>query len=133
LLRIIGCIASLTAALALSATAIAAPTGNGGSTKSSITLIPPVAAASTTAWPRYGDDVSFAVSTTSANPWVNVQCFQNGALVGQGWANLAYQQPTFTLSSMSWTGGDADCTAYLDAWVNDRMRTLASTSFHVSA
>jgi hypothetical protein len=91
------------------------------------------AAATTTGWPRYGNDVTFAVSTTASDTWVNLQCFQSGALVAQGWANLANQQPTFTLSSPSWTGGDADCTAFLDTWVNGRMRALASTSFHASA
>jgi hypothetical protein len=135
LLRITCCIASLAAALALAAPAVAAPAGNGGgSTKSSssIILVQP-AAATTSGWPRYGDQVSFAVSTAAANPYVNLQCFRNGALVAQGWANLAYADPTFTLSSPSWTGGDADCTASLDSWSNARMRTLASTSFHVSA
>jgi hypothetical protein len=133
LLRITGCIASLAAALALAAPAVAAPAGNGGgSTKSSITLVQPTAA-TTAGWPRYGDQASFAVSTTNSDPWVNLQCFQNGTLVAQGWANLAYAEPTFVLSSPSWTGGAADCTAYLDTWANGHMKPLASTSFHVEA
>jgi hypothetical protein len=122
-------------ALASAATAFAGNNGGGASkSSSSITLVLPSGASATAATePSFGDMVTFAVSTTSANPWVNLQCFQNRALVAQGWANLAYASPDFTLSSPSWTGGAADCTASLEEWANGRMKMLASTSFHVNA
>jgi hypothetical protein len=125
------CAASLAAALALAVPAVAAAGNGGGSPKSSssISLAQPTE-------PGYGDFVSFSVSTTATTqPWVNLKCFQSGALVAEGWA--AYfgtnPTPTFGLYSPMWTGGAADCTAYLDMYANGRFRPLASTSFQVSA
>jgi hypothetical protein len=122
-------------ALAFAATAVAGNNGGGANKSSSSISLVLLGPASTTAAtePSFGDQVTFAISTPSANPWVHLQCFQNRTLVAQGWANLAYASPDFTLSSPSWTGGAADCTATLDEWTNGRMRPLASTSFHVAA
>jgi hypothetical protein len=57
-------------------------------------------------------------------------------LVGEPWEGFfdgALGDRTFTLSSPQWTGGAADCTASLEAYVNGRWKPLASTSFHVYA
>ena len=129
MMRTAVCAASLAAALALAVPAVAAAGNGGGSVKSSssISLAQPSAA--------YGDHVSFTVSTTATTqPWVNLQCFQGGALVAEGWASYfgTNPAPTFGLYSPMWTGGAADCTAYLDMYANGRFRQLMSTSFHVS-
>ena len=136
-------IASLVGALALAAPGLAlAASGNGagsGKSTSSITLAPPevaTATASDTSWPRYGDFVKFEISTNeTAYPYVNLKCYQNGALVAEGWEGYfdgALSDRWFGLYSPMWTGGAADCTASLDKYANGRWRQLASTSFHVS-
>jgi hypothetical protein len=86
---------------------------------------------------RFGDVITFDVSTTATtSPFVNLQCFQNGTLVAQGW-NAYFAgglgDRTFTLTSPTWTGGAADCTADLDMFVNYKWKVLASTAFHVDA
>jgi hypothetical protein len=122
-------------ALVFAATAFA---GNGGPSKSSSSIsLVVLTTASGTSGPRYGGQVTFNVSTTAtAYPYVNVKCFQNGVLVGQGWAGFfagALGTETFTLASPKWTGGAADCTAWLDMYASGKWKQLASTSFHVSA
>jgi hypothetical protein len=85
--------------------------------------------------PRYGDQVTFSVSTqATAYPYVNLKCYQDGALVGEGWAGFFYGalgDQVFTLWSPQWIGGAADCTAWLTMYANGKWRQLASTSFHV--
>jgi hypothetical protein len=135
-------VASLVGALALAAPGLAlAGSGNGaGSGKSSsIALAPPEAGSVTAAdvsWPRYGDLVKFNISTTeTAYPYVNLKCYQNGQLVAEGWEGYfdgAWGDRLFGLWSDTWTGGAAECTAWLDKFANGRWRQLASTSFHVS-
>jgi hypothetical protein len=82
--------------------------------------------------PNYGDAVTFNISTTATTqPWVNLQCSQNGVLVAQGWNGFFVGSITgrnFGLYSPQWTGGAADCTAYL---TTPQWAVLASTSFHV--
>jgi hypothetical protein len=84
--------------------------------------------------PNYGDTVTFDVATTAtAEPWVNLKCFQNGVLVAQGWNGFFDGSITgrnFGLYSGAWSGGAADCTAYL---TNPQWSVLASTSFHADA
>jgi hypothetical protein len=134
-------IAAAIVALALATTAYA---GNGGGSNrwsSSISLVWPSASALTsaaTSEPHYGDSVTFDVSTNATDfPYVNLRCFQNGSLVGEGWAGFfdgALGTHTFTLWSPQWSGGAADCTASLDAYGGGgKWKELASTSFHVSA
>jgi hypothetical protein len=83
---------------------------------------------------HYGQTVTFNVATPATpQPWVNLQCFQNGVLVAQGWNGYFDGSLTgrnFGLAAPSWSGGAADCTAYLTTpdWTR-----LASTSFHVYA
>ena len=82
--------------------------------------------------PNYLDAVTFNVSTTATSePWVNLQCTQNGVVVAQGWNGYFEGSVTgrnFGLYSPQWTGGAADCTAYL---TTPTLSRLASTSFHV--
>jgi hypothetical protein len=88
--------------------------------------------------PNHGDTVTFNISTTSTDrPFVNLQCFQNGVLVANGWngffvgaLNTTYN---FDLNSGAWQGGAADCTAWLEMSTSKGWSKLASTSFHVAA
>jgi hypothetical protein len=83
---------------------------------------------------HFGQHVTFNISTSSTNqPWVHLQCYQNGAMVAEGWDGYfdgSLSGRDFTLSSPSWTGGAADCTATL---TTPQWAPLASTSFHVYA
>jgi hypothetical protein len=92
---------------------------------------------SATAEPQYGDRVTFNISTTATTyPYVNLKCYQNGALVAQGWAGFfdgALGTQAFGLYSPQWTGGAADCVANLDMNSHGKWKVLASTSFHVGA
>ena len=87
--------------------------------------------------PNYKDKVTFAVSTSSTTqPWVTVQCSQNGTLVYQqsnGIFPTSLNQ-TFTLGpTPNWQGGAANCTAKLQNWdsysKNGKIVNLASMSF----
>jgi hypothetical protein len=83
---------------------------------------------------HYGQSVTFSISTTATTqPWVHLQCYKSGSLVGEGWDGYfqgSLSGRNFTLASPSWTSGAADCTGTLTTpqWV-----PLASTSFHVYA
>jgi hypothetical protein len=126
------------AALVLTATAYA---GNGGGpNKSSLGLVMVSSAtSSSSSGPRYGDKITFAVSTTATDrPFVRLACSQNGAVVYGASAGffadyLSPWEQNFTLSSDYWTGGAADCTATLYYYDGKRFRDLASLSFPVSA
>lgn len=130
--------ASLVAALALAGTALA---GKGAASKSSWISDPVVVSSSglsstATSGPRYGDVVTFTASTNqTSNPFVNLRCYQNGAVVLNGWSPFATGRgdQTFGLASAAWRSGAADCTAELDMYSNGNWRVLASTSFHVDA
>jgi hypothetical protein len=109
--------------------------GGGGTTSGSgsLTLVM-VSDANGDGLPNQGDTITFNVSTTATDqPWVNLQCFQNGTLVAQGWNGFFDGSITgrnFGLYSGVWSSGAADCTAYLD---NPQWSVLASTSFHAGA
>jgi hypothetical protein len=129
---------ALLASIATGSAAIAKGPGNGnghhttsGSGGGTISLVL-VNDANGNGSPNYGDTVTFNVSTTATDqPWVNLQCFQNKVLVAQGWNGFFDGSITgrnFGLYSGAWSGGAADCTAYLD---NPQWSVLASTSFHV--
>jgi hypothetical protein len=81
---------------------------------------------------NWGDWVTFNVTTTATSePWVNLKCWQNGALVAEGWNGFFERSLTgriFGLYSASWTSGAAECTAYL---TTPTWAVLGSTSFHV--
>ena len=136
LVRIALAVASLTLALSALGGNVALAAKPDRSSSSSIVLVL-LNATTTTAvsGPRYGDQVTFNVSTDeTAYPYVNVKCYQDGVLVGEGWAGFFYGalgDQTFTLSSPRWSGGAADCTAWLTMYSNGKWRQLTSTSFHV--
>ena len=142
MLRRIAFATSLAAALTLTGVAFAA-NGAGSNKTSASKISPPIvlsaaaptaAPASTTA-PRFGDTVTFDVSTTATTtPFVNLNCYQNGALVAQGWATFftGGAAGAFGLSSPIWKSGAANCTADLGMYSNNgKWTVLASTSFHV--
>ncbi|HZN87352.1 MAG TPA: hypothetical protein VFB44_00100 [Thermoleophilaceae bacterium] len=136
-LRATAVLASIIGAFAL--TASPALAAKPSASTSSIELVPPAAALDATAdtsWPRYGDEITFEVKTTATeSPFVNLECYQGGALVAQGWEGFfdgALGNRIFGLASPSWTGGEADCTAWLKMYVQRRWKALASTSFHVA-
>ncbi len=128
--------------LAFSGVASAAKGGNnttGGATSgSSISLAPLVADTNGDGLPSYGDVVTFNVSTTATTqPYVNLQCYQNGVLVLNGWngyfAAALNSSWDFGLGSGAWQGGGADCTAWLDKYTKRGWSKLASTNFHVGS
>lgn len=81
---------------------------------------------------NWGDTVTFNVATTATSePWVNLKCWQDGSLVAEGWNGFFERSLTgrnFGLYSAAWTGGAAECTAYL---TTPQRAVLGSTSFGV--
>ena len=109
------------------------PGGGGGETGT----IGIVLLNSTDGVPHYGQQVTFAVSTTATSyPYVTLKCTQNGGLVYEATKGIF---PTslgqvFTLGPTgNWQGGDADCTASLEKRNSRGATTLASMTFHVYA
>jgi hypothetical protein len=90
--------------------------------------------------PNWGDTVTFNVSTTATSaPYVNLACYQSGALVASATAGFfdSYPWPwtrLMTLSTRTWTSGAADCTADL-GYYNSKgdFVVLTSLNFHVDA
>lgn len=136
----------LCAALALVPTALAGkgagggkPSGGGGA-GSSISGPVLVTDQNGNGAANWNDTVTFNVTTSATSqPFVDLTCFQNGALVLHGSAgffsgalNSGYD---FTLMSGSWSGGAASCTAALGMYGGKRgtWQQLASTSFDVGA
>jgi hypothetical protein len=127
--------AALVIALALVPAALAGkPSGGhkgGGGGSSSLTL-KMVADENGNGLPNWNDTITFNVSTTATTqPYVEVTCSQNGAVVYSAWAGFYSSYPwpgsqLMPLYSPSWTGGAADCTAVLDP-------NLATLTFHVGA
>jgi len=129
-------VTALTLALSLS---VATPAfakgghGGGGSSGSSVSL---VLVDSLDGLAHTGQLVTFTVTTSAtASPFVSLNCYQGGVWVYTASAGFFAAYPwsrNFTLSSMSWTGGDADCTARLySSRDGTRTTTLATSSFHV--
>ena len=126
------------AALVLVPTALAGKPGGHttGGTSSLSVAAPLVYDANGNGLPNWKDVVTFNASTTATtNPYVNLMCYQNGTLVLS--STLGYF-PTalnttydFQLYSSWWTGGAADCTAWLDMPTKQGWQHLASASFHV--
>ena len=107
--------------------------GGGGSTGAgSISLVPLYAHLG---GPAIGDQVTFSISTSSAYPYVRVNCYQSSLVYSQTlgffpsypWGQTYQLGPT-----PSWTSGPASCTATLFAMSGTKTVTLASTSFSVS-
>jgi hypothetical protein len=87
--------------------------------------------------PNWGDQVHFTLSTSNSKPIVSLTCSQGGYVVYADsrpyyWPNIWDDPGNFTLSSMSWTSGAADCRAEAKGTSSKgRTVTLASTTFHV--
>ena len=102
------------------------PRGGGSATISLVVLD------ATDGLAHWNHSVTFDVATTATTePWVNLKCYQGGALVAEGWEGFferALGDQVFRLASPKWTGGDADCTAFV---TKPDKTVLGSTSFHV--
>ena len=87
---------------------------------------------------HWGQRVTFDVSTSNAYPVVSLYCTQGGTTV-YGDSRPMYQPNPFddpgifTLSSLSWSSGGADCRADLKGTSHGKVVTLASISFGVKA
>ena len=85
--------------------------------------------------PNWGDEITFTISTTAtAEPFVDVACYQNGTLVygTTGGFFASYPWPwtkVMLLSSPSWRSGAAECQARLYYLSGRNNVTLATTSF----
>jgi hypothetical protein len=134
-------IATLAIGLVAGSALAAKPSGGGGGHKGgggtsgsgTISLASPLVVDNNgNGTPNWDDFVAFNVSTTATTePWVNLVCSQNGVVVAQGWDGYFDGSITgtkFGLYSSAWTGGAADCVAYLTTPTWSR---LGSTSFHV--
>ena len=113
--------------------------GNGGGTTTGSSSLALVLLNSTDGLPHWGQQITFTVSTTATTePHVSVTCKQNGAIVYSAATGFFASYPwpwtqIMTLSSQSWTGGDADCAATLYAISGTKVTNLASLAFHVYA
>jgi len=135
-------IGAIVLALALVPAALAAKGGGGGkpegggsgSSNSSLSL---VVLDSTDGLPHWSNHVTFKVSTTVTQPYVAVNCYQNGIWIftdTKGFYSSYLWGQTYGLNSMSWTSGAADCTANLfTVSSNGKQTTIGTTSFHVYA
>lgn len=82
---------------------------------------------------HWGQRVTFKVTTSMAQPWVTLKCYQNNVLVSQsseGFFAGALDDGVFGLYSGMWSAGAADCTATLS---DSSWAPAGSTSFHVAA
>ena len=98
--------------------------GGGGSTGGTLTLLM-VSDGNGNGAPNWGDTITFNVTSSSAYPTVDVLCYQSGTLVYSAGAGFypSYPWPgarNMPLSSPSWTGGAADCTAALNGTIKLR-------------
>jgi hypothetical protein len=84
--------------------------------------------------PNWGDRVTFNVTTSAAEPHVDLKCSQNGVVVASGTAGFydSYPWPwtkTMSMFSPSWTSGAANCTATLYVFGTKRNTVLATLNF----
>jgi len=125
-------------ALVLAGLALAVTPALGGRGNSSISLVMLSGSTGATgSGPQIGNQVTFEITTTATDqPWVNVNCYQDGAWAYGQWHGFfpGYQfGQTFSLGPTTlWQAGAAECTATLAMWQNGRDKALASTSFHVN-
>jgi len=87
--------------------------------------------------PNWGDRVTFNVSTSAAEPHVDLKCSQNGVVVLSATAGFydSYPWPwtkTMSMWSASWTGGAASCTATLYTFGTKRNNVLATLNFNAA-
>ena len=85
--------------------------------------------------PNWGDEITFTISTTAtAEPFVDLACYQNGTLVygTTGGFFASYPWPwtkVMLLSSPSWQSGAAECQAKLYYFSGRSNVVLATTTF----
>jgi hypothetical protein len=88
---------------------------------------------------NWADQVHFTVTTSNTRPIVSLTCTQGGTVVyGDShpyyWPNIWDDTGVFTLSSLSWTSGAAECRAEAKGTsTNGRVVTLGSMIFQVGA
>lgn len=117
----------------------AAPVAAKSSGTSSTSNLSLVLLNSTDGLPHWGQNVTFSVATTvTTEPYVSLDCSQNGAIVYGASAGFfpSYPWPgsqIFPLSSPSWTGGGASCTATLYYVNGKRTITLKTLNVQVYA
>lgn len=128
---VVGALVVLTTATLFTTPALAgrSPSNSGGG--GSLVLVSPRSGT-----PVFGDTITFDVSTSAAQPFVRLQCYQNGKL-GYAETNGFYSgypwDTNYQLGPTNvWTGGAASCTA--DLFVSSRKgtSTLASITFSVA-
>jgi hypothetical protein len=136
-LALLVAVASLCLAFLLAAPAFAGkpgagggkpPKGGGGSATISLVLLQ-----STDGTAHYGQRITFKVTTTDPQPFVNLKCYQGGALVSQsteGFFAGALDDGIFALYSPVWVAGAADCTADVKSATGS---VIGSLPFHVYA
>jgi hypothetical protein len=88
--------------------------------------------------PNWGDTIRFNVTTTVTEPNVNLYCYQNGSLVYGATTGYYASYPwpwtqNMTLSSPTWVGGAASCTATISYYSGSTSTTIGSTSFSVGS
>ncbi len=129
-------------ALVLSGAALAGKPGSGGAVKSSgslkLVLVAADGARTSASAPTFADWITYDVTTTASEPYVETSCFQNGKLVykqSRGFfAGYYAGTQMYQLGpTQAWTGGSATCNARLHEWVNGTDRTLSTASFDVGA
>lgn len=79
----------------------------------------------------WGDTIAINVFTSATETHVTLQCHRNGMVVLSAWAPYVGSSPQWTLSSPSWQGGGANCTADLIQFSGMKDIVLASFSFDV--
>jgi hypothetical protein len=109
----------------------------GGSTASSPKVVM-VEDTSGNGSPNWAEKVTFTFSTTNPYPVISLTCSQGGKVVfGDSrpmYSPNIWDDPgIFTLSSASWTGGAATCTALLKGTSKGRVVTLGSSTFAAGA
>lgn len=132
--------AGLLAAMSLSVVAAPAMAGKATAptTTSTLTLVM-VADQNGNGLPNHGDTITWKVSTTATSaPYVSISCTQAGLVVLTANAGYfdAYRWPdarNMILSSPSWTGGAASCSARLYMLTTKGSKTLATSAFVVGA
>jgi len=133
-------VVALTSAVVCATPTFASRGGGGGGSKGNSTsysgTFSLVLLNSADGLPHYGQQMTFNVSSNAPYPFVQIDCYQNGAWIYDqtvgyfaGWIGFKY----FTLQSSAWTGGGASCNAVLFTQNSDgsHRQDLSSTSFQV--
>ena len=114
------------------------PSGSGGGKPSAgVSTLKLVALDSSDGVPHWGQRITFEVSSTAtAQPQVDVNCYQGAEHVFVAWTAFydGYPWPwtqVMTLQSQAWTGGAADCVARL--YYSDGRKTVTGTTLNFRA